>query len=90
MALTDEQVAQLSNEIAQARKARQAYELYIKDHISTTVDNIYAGIESCASNDSVTLSTLKGLLTAVRGLERSVLNDIDTGALAEATLESER
>ena len=79
--------AQLAEELARARRAKQAYDIYVKDHIDTTVKKIYEGIESCSVVDTQLLCELKSLLSAVRGLERSILNDIDTGVLAEKMLE---
>lgn len=89
MALSEEQKAQLNNEISRSRRARQAYDVYVKEHISIVVDKIYASIEACSVADIDTLKELKGLLTAIRSLESSILSDIDTGRMAEATLENE-
>lgn len=79
----------LSTEVQRARRAKQAYDLYIKEHVDNVVKNIYESIEACSISDTDTLINLKGLLTAIRSLERSVLSDIDTGRMAEAVLEKE-
>lgn len=87
MQTTESEAEILSAEIQRARRAKQAYDLYIKEHIDNVVTNIYDSIESCSISDTDTLVNLKGLLTAIRSLERSVLSDIDTGRMAEAILE---
>lgn len=87
MQATESEAEILSAEIQRARRAKQAYDLYIKEHIDSVVTNIYDNIESCSISDTDTLVNLKGLLTAIRSLERSVLSDIDTGRMAEAILE---
>lgn len=89
MSITDFEAEKLSGELQRARRARQAYDLYIRQHIEDVIKNIYDSIEACSISDVKTLCDLKGLLTAIRSLERSVLNDIDTGRLAEARLEKE-
>lgn len=81
--------AKLSIEVQRARRAEQAYNLYVREHIDNVVKNVYESIEACSISDTDTLLTLKGLLTAIRSLERSVLNDIDTGRMAEAILEKD-
>lgn len=87
MTLSDEQTAQLNSEISRARRAKQAYDVYVKEHIDIVVKNVYDGIEACSIVDTATLASLKGLLSAIRSLENSILSDIDTGIMAEATLE---
>jgi len=87
MQITEYEAERLPAEIQRARRARQAYDLYIKEHIDNVVASIYSSIESCSVSDTDTLITLKGLLTAIRSLERSVLSDIDTGRMAETILE---
>ncbi len=87
MQISDEQMNRLQDELQQSRRAQQAYDLYIKKHIETVTKSIYESIEACSITDTETLIGLKGLLSAIRSLERSVLNDIDTGRLAKETLE---
>lgn len=88
MALTDQQRAQLSDEVRLGRQAQQAYDVYVKRHIDSTVQNIYEGIEVLSVTQKEELIELKGLLTAIRGLEMSVLRDIETGKLAAIQLEN--
>lgn len=83
-------MANYEAEVAKGNRAKTAYDLYIKEHIDVTVKNIYDGIESCHVADVDTLQTLKGLLSAIRGLERSILNDIDTGRMAAIALEKDK
>lgn len=87
MQITESEAERLSAELQRARRAKQAYDLYIKEHVDSVVTNIYDSIESCSISDTDTLVNLKGLLAAIRSLERSVLSDIDTGRMAEAILE---
>ena len=87
MQITESEAARLNSEIQQARRAKHAYDSYIKEHVDSVISNIYESIEACSISDTDTLVNLKGLLTAIRSLERSVLNDIDTGRMAEAILE---
>ena len=90
MSLTEEQKAILGNEIATGRRAEQAYNLYVAQHISSTVENIYSTIEALSVTQKDELIELKGLLTAVRGLETSITRDIETGKLAALQLEGEK
>lgn len=90
MSLTESQISQLNNEVRIGRLAQQAYDLYVKQHIDIAVANVYTGIENCSIVDKEALIELKGLLTAVRGLEVSILNDIETGKLAALQLEGEK
>lgn len=89
MTLSEKQKTQLNGEISRARRAKQAYDVYVKEHVAIVVDKIYASIEACSIADVDTLKELKGLLIAIRSLESSILSDIDTGKMAEATLENE-
>lgn len=79
----------LEAELSLGRHAEQAYNLYVKAHIERTVINVYKEIENCSVADIETLQKLKGLLTAIRGLESSILSDIDTGKMAAIALEKE-
>ena len=79
----------LEAELLLGRRAEQAYNLYVKAHIDRTVLNVYTEIENCSVSDLDTLQKLKGLLTAIRGLESSILSDIDTGKMAAIALEKQ-
>ena len=79
----------LEAELLLGRRAEQAYNLYVKAHIDRTVLNVYTEIENCSVSDLETLQKLKGLLTAIRGLESSILSDIDTGKMAAIALEKQ-
>jgi hypothetical protein len=88
--MTEElQAPVLEAELALGRRAEQAYNLYVRAHIERTVLNVYSEIENCSVADLETLQKLKGLLTAIRGLESSILSDIDTGKMAAIALEKE-
>jgi len=89
MALSDEQYSILNNEVAKSKRAEQAYNLFIKEHIEITVKQIYDGIEQCSIGDAPMLLKLKSALSALRGLESSVLSAIESGKLARITLEQE-
>lgn len=81
-----DELIQLHTEVQLGHKAEQAYNVYVKAHIEKVVVNIYTQIENCSVSDTETLVKLKGLLSAIRGLESSISNDIDTGRLAEKQL----
>lgn len=87
MSLSDAQLNQLHIEIAESKAAEQAYNLFIKSHIDKTVAQIYDGIEQCATTDVDALQKLKIALSAIRGLESSVQNTIESGKIANLTLE---
>lgn len=89
MSLTDQNRAQLSEELRLGRLAQQAYDCYVKQHIANIVDNIYTSFESLSITQKEELAELKGLLTAVRGLEMSITRDIETGKLAAMQLQME-
>lgn len=85
--MLDREIAQLQAEVLLGIKAKNAYDSYIKNHIETIVKNIYENIENCLTTDTETLISLKNLLAAVRGLETSVLSDIESGNMAKQQLE---
>ena len=89
MSLSDDQMHILHIEVAHSKSAKQAYDLFIKDHVDVTVKQLYMAIDNCSVSDIDSLRNLKFALSAIRGLESSVLNIIESGKLAILTLEQE-
>jgi len=87
--MNKEQISQLTEEVRLANIAKHAYESYIKQHIEISRANIHASFAACDIGDIETMKNLKCLLAAIDGLELSVLNDIDTGNMANITLEKD-
>jgi len=73
---------QLKDEMALGHKAEAAYEGYVKDHVAYTNQRLYQEFLSTSVTETDRILEIKRLQSALRGLEISILNDIETGKMA--------
>ena len=85
--ISDEEIAQLTSEIHRAECAKTAYDVYIKEHIGIVTRQLFEEFSNTSVENMDKVMEIKRLQSAVKSLEISILNDIDTGKLAAARLE---
>jgi hypothetical protein len=78
----------LHEEVRRGKTAQHVYDIYIKEHINIAVSDIYTNIELLSISETEKLIEFKRLLASIRGLERAIFNDIETGKLAQKQLEN--
>ena len=81
---------QLLDEISLGDRARHAYESYVKEYIEQVNLNLFNEFSSSSVENIDRVLEIKRLQSAVKGLETSILQDIETGKLALISLEQLR
>lgn len=79
---------ELQKQIDLGVRAQNAYDGYIREHITVCKQKIFAQLEVTQLDESVL--RLKRLLDALIGLEKSVINDIDNGKIAKQQIEESK
>ena len=86
LAMDDQVLDILSNDIEQGTKAKKAYDLYNKDFIEDSYANIHTAFDNLVLTDTEGLQTLKMMQSAVQALEQRILLDIESKDLASKQL----
>jgi len=79
----------LEKNIEQGRKAKAAYDMYIREFIEDSYQSIHETFDSLSIADTEGLKTLKLMQSAVRALDERIRNDIESSNLANAQLTAE-
>lgn len=80
-------IGKLNDEIELGNKAYTAYESYIKDHIYRVTLQLFEEFSNESVENTARIMEIKRLQAALKGLEVSIKNDIDTGKMASIQLE---
>jgi hypothetical protein len=76
----------LKHEVSRAMKAKAAYEGYLKEKFASHFDAIYNRFAVCVMDDDVIES--KREHTALKMVENEILQDIETGRMAQNQLDN--
>lgn len=79
----------LQNESIYGRKAKDAYESFIKDFVGGKLEDLKNEFLNCSVTDVERIMEIKRLSLALEALESNVLSVIATGKMAETQLENE-
>ena len=82
-----ELVERLKQELYVSEQAETAYNIYLKQHIAKVTENLFNEFSNTSVENMDRVMEIKRLHAAVKALEVSVLNDIDTGKMAAKQLE---
>ena len=80
---------QLRQEIEKGNRAIHAYEMYVKEFIERVEADLYQQFLSVSTQEENTILEIKRLSTALAALKHAILQDIETGKLAEKQLSDE-
>lgn len=87
--MTNEEKAQLEDEVNWGQHARSAYDIYLKHFIDKQKEYCYSQFGEIHCNSIADLQTIKYLLDSITHLEDSILSDMTTGKLASKQLEED-
>lgn len=79
----------LQNEVVYGKKAKDAYENFIKGFVEGKLEDLKTEFLNCSVTDTDRIMEIKRLSLALISLENNVISVIDTGAMAEKQLENE-
>lgn len=80
------QPTDLAEQVAKGHRAKQAYDGYIAGFVEKYKGHLLNHFLQVHSGDMDTIMEIKRLLTALATMEQEVLNDIDSGRMAEKQL----
>lgn len=86
--MAPEQEAQLNKEVVIGHKAAAAYSGYMKDYFDRQRKLLFD--QFVVANDIDVSLTIRSAMDALSAVERSIQSDIDSGRMAELTLEAQK
>ena len=83
--MNEDQLAQLELEAAIGRRAKSAYDGYLKEYVEIQNKELYERFisDSVSTQEAINIKISQ---SAFNALERGILSDIETGKLAEIQL----
>lgn len=87
MPLDDSIVAKLDIEIQNAKKAKHAYDSFIKPYIDAKTEQLFEAFKGLKLSNTEELMEVKRMLAAIEGLDNEIKSVITTGTFASRQLE---
>lgn len=84
-----EKEVNLHDEVARGKRASDAYNSYVKEHLDKTQERLFEAFVHLHPQDDAAIKHVKYLASAVEGLRSTILQDIETGTLARKQLEEQ-